>query len=321
MDWLNLKAALLAEGRVKMVGVPAGAYLASSTAGPGAGGKGAVFFSVDGRRIRLAVDPEASLTLIHEGKGNAVIPFRGEMVRGVLEAPGLHCPRQAYITLSERCIFSCRYCAVPGSGGRTKTTAEVVALVRSVLNRIDAVSITSGVAGSVEEEERRALEVVRALAPFDLPIGVSIYPTRNTPRLLWEAGVAEVKFNIEAATPGIFAEMCPGQDWNLLWEVLAASVRLFGKNHVQSNIIVGLGESDDEMEEAIRQLCRLGVIPILRPLTPAAGLSHYRRPDASRLLRLHAVAAREMAAAGLDAVQARTMCAACTGCDLIPGRD
>ena len=112
---------------------------------------------------------------------------------------------------------------------------------------------------------------MRGARPFDLPIGVSIYPTRNTPRLLWEAGVAEVKFNIEAATPGIFAEMCPGQDWNLLWEVLAASVRLFGKNHVQSNIIVGLGESDDEMEEAIRQLCRLGVIPILRPLTPAQG--------------------------------------------------
>jgi len=321
MDWLILKAELLAEGRVKVVGILPGAYLSSSTAGPGAGGKGSIFFSVEGRRIRLAVDPDATLTLIHEGKGNAVIPFWGEMVRGVLQTPGFHCPRQAYITLSETCIFSCRYCSVPGSGGRTKTTAEVVAMVRSALNRIDAVSITAGVSGSVEEEERRALDVVRALVPFGIPIGVSIYPTRNTPRLLWEAGAAEVKFNIEAATPGIFAEMCPGLDWNLIWEVLGASVRLFGKNHVQSNIIVGLGESDDEMEEAIGRLCRLGVIPVLRPLTPSAGLSRYRRPSAARLLQLHAVAAREMAAAGLDAAQARTMCAACTGCDLIPGRD
>ncbi len=321
MDWLNLKAALLAEGRVKIAGLPPGAFLASSTAGPGAGGKGSVFFSVEGRRVRLAVDPDAPLVLIHEGKGNAAIPFSGEMVRGVLEAPAFHCPRQAYITLSEDCIFSCRYCAVPGSGGRTKTAAEVAAMVRSALNRIDAVSLTSGVAGSVEEEERRALDVVRALTPFGLPIGVSIYPTRNTPRLLWEAGVVEVKFNIEAATPGLFAEMCPGLDLALLWEVLGASVRLFGKNHVQSNVIVGLGESDDEMEATVERLCRMGVIPVLRPLTPSAGLSQYCRPDASRLLGLHAVAAREMAAAGLDAKRALTMCAACTGCNLIPGRD
>lgn len=321
MDRLRLKAALLAAGKVKAAGVPLGPYLSSSTAGPGAGGDGSVFFSVDGMRVRLSVDPHADLVLIHEGKGNATVPFRGEMVRGVLETPGFHCPRQAFITLTSSCIFSCRYCAVPGRAGRTKSTAEVVTMVRSVLGRIDAISLTSGVAGSVEEEERRALDAVRALVPFGLPIGVSIYPTRDSPRLLKEAGAAEVKFNIEAATPGLFAEMCPGLEWNLVWEVLEESVRLFGKNHVQSNIIVGLGESDEEMASAVRRLCSIGVIPVLRPLTPSAGLAHFRRPSAERLLRLYAVAREEMAAAGLDAKEARTMCTACTGCDLVAGRD
>ncbi|MDD3111096.1 MAG: radical SAM protein [Methanofollis liminatans] len=321
MDWLRLKAGLLAEGRVKVAGAPLGPYLSSSTAGPGAGGKGSIFFSVSGKRVRFSVYPDAPLVLIHEGKGNASVPFHGEMVRGVLEVPGFHCPRQAFITLTESCIFSCRYCAVPGRAGRTKSIDEVVAMVRSVVERIDAVSLTSGVAGSVREEEARACAVVRALAPFGLPVGVSIYPTSDSPRLLWEAGAAEVKFNLEAATPGLFAEMCPGLEWNLVWDVLARSVRLFGKNHVQSNIIVGLGESDEEMAGAIRRLCSIGVIPILRLLTPAAGLAHFRRPSAERLLGLNEVAAREMAAAGLDAGRALTMCAACTGCDLVPGRD
>lgn len=321
MDRLKLKAALLAAGRVRAAGMPLGTYLSSSTAGPGAGGKGSVFFSVDGMRVRLSVDPAADLVLIHEGKGNATIPFHGEMVRGVLEVPGFHCPRQAFITLSASCIFSCLYCAVPGKPGRTKSTDEVVAMVRSVLGRIDAISLTSGVAGSIEEEEKRTLDAVRALVPFDLPIGVSIYPTRESPRLLKEAGAAEVKFNIETATPGLFAGMCPGLDWNIVWEVLEESVRIFGRNHVQSNVIVGLGESDDEMEAVVRQLCSIGVIPVLRPLTPAAHLAHFPRPSAERLLALYAVHAREMAAAGLDAREARTMCAACMGCDLVPGRD
>ncbi|WP_298668730.1 radical SAM protein [uncultured Methanofollis sp.] len=321
MERLRLKAALLAAGKVKAVGVPPDKYLSSSTAGPGAGGEGSVFFSVDGMRVRLSVDPHAELTLIHEGKGNATIPFRGEMVRGVLEVPGFHCPRQAFITLTSSCIFSCRYCAVPGHAGRTKSAEEVVAMVRSVLGRIDAISLTSGVAGSIAEEERRTLEVVRALVPFGLPIGVSIYPTRDSPRLLKEAGATEVKFNLEAATPGLFAEMCPGLEWNLVWEVLEESVRLFGKNHVQSNVIVGLGESDEEMAAAVRRLCSTGVIPVLRPLTPSAGLAHFRRPSAERLLKLYAIAREEMATAGLDAKEALTMCAACTGCDLVPGRD
>ncbi|QSZ67078.1 radical SAM protein [Methanofollis aquaemaris] len=321
MDWLRLKAELLARGRVKVVGVPAKQYVSSSTAGPGAGGTGSLFFSVDGRRVRLSVDPEADLTLIHEGMGKATIPFGGELVRGVLEPAPLHCPRQAYITLSERCIFSCKYCAVPLNQGRIKMLDEVIEMVRSVLGEIDAISITSGVAGSVAEEERRTIGIVRLLVPFGLPIGVSIYPTPQTPRLLREAGVAEVKFNLEAATPGLFAEMCPGQDWNLLWEVLEESVGLFGKNHVQSNVIVGLGESDEEMEAVIRRLCSIGVIPVLRPLSPGAGLAHFARPSAERLLRLHAVLKKALDEAGLDPAAARTMCAACTGCDLIPGRD
>ncbi|QYZ79033.1 radical SAM protein [Methanofollis formosanus] len=321
MDWLGLKAELLARGRVKVVGVLAKPYISSSTAGPGAGGRGSLFFSVDGQRVRLAVDPEADLTLVHEGMGRATIPFGGELVRGIIEPAPLHCPGQAYITLSEQCIFSCKYCAVPLRQGRVKSPDEVVGMVRSVLGEIDAISITSGVAGSVAEEEARAVEVVRLLVPFGLPIGVSIYPTPQTPRVLRAAGVAEVKFNLEAATPGLFAEMCPGQDWNLLWEVLEESVGLFGKNHVQSNVIVGLGESDEEMEAVVRRLCSIGVIPVLRPLAPGAGLAHFARPSAERLLRLHAVLKEALHEAGLDPAAARTMCAACAGCDLIPGRD
>jgi biotin synthase-related radical SAM superfamily protein len=194
-------------------------------------------------------------------------------------------------------------------------------MVESVRHRIHAISITSGVQGSIKEEEAYVLDVVKHLTFFGLPIGVSIYPTEKTPDRLKELGVAEVKFNIEVATPELFAKMCPGLDYNLLWQVLDRSVQLFGKNRVFSNVIIGLGETDAEMESCIRKLTTRGVIPVLRPLKPVADLVGTPRPTAERLDHLFTVHGQALEAAGLDARRARTMCTNCAGCDLVPGRD
>ena len=188
-------------------------------------------------------------------------------------------------------------------------------------DHIHAISITSGVLTNIEEEEAYVLEVVKHLTPFNLPLGVSIYPTAKTPDRLKELGVAEVKFNLEAATVEIFSRMCPGLDYGLLWEVLDRSVLLFGKNRVFSNVIVGLGENDAELETCIKKLTFHGVIPVLRPLNPVAGLAGTTRPTADRLKKIFGIHERALAAAGLDPRLAVTMCTNCTGCDLVPGRD
>jgi len=322
MEWKWVKADLLAEGRVALLGEECGPYLSRSTAGPTAGGEGSVFFSVGGRRVRLSVDPRATLVLDHEGGGKAVIRRPGrEPLRGVLEIPGLHCPRQAYITLSERCIFSCRYCSVPRLHGRVKCPDEVVEKVKGVLDRVDVISLTSGVADSVEREEKEVLNVVRKVAPLGKPVGVSVYPTERTPDLLHDLGVEEVKWNLEAATPALFARMCPGLDYDHMWRALRRSVDLFREGAVCSNVIVGLGETDEEMARCITDLTEAGVIPVLRPLSPAAELSGWPRPPSGRLLRLLEIHEQALRDAGLDTRKVRTMCTACTGCDLTPGRD
>jgi biotin synthase-related radical SAM superfamily protein len=142
-----------------------------------------------------------------------------------------------------------------------------------------------------------------------------------TPDRLKELSVTEVKFNLEAATPELFSRMCPGLDYGLLWQVLERSVQLFGKNRVFSNVIVGLGETDEELETCIEKLTSLGVIPVLRPLNPVAGLAGTPRPSAGRLKKVFAVHKKALAAAGLDPRLALTMCTNCAGCDLVPGRD
>jgi biotin synthase-related radical SAM superfamily protein len=321
MNWPNLKARLLEAGTVRLTGEPVGRSLERSRAGPGAGGAGSVFFAVGGHRVRLAVADESPVVITHLGAGIADLRIGEETIRGRIEEVGCHCPRQAYITVSAGCIFRCRYCPVPFQETWVKTPDEVAALVAGVIDRIDGIALTSGVVGSAEEEEERVIAVIERLSGFQKPIGVSIYPRRGTASRLHALGVAEVKFNLEAATPGLFAAVCPGLDRDLIWDALAGSVVLFGKNHVFSNVILGLGETDEEMEACIRRLTGMGVIPVIRPLTPAAEMADERRPDARRLLRICGIHRAALADAGLDPCRALTMCTACTGCDLVPGRD
>ena len=321
MQWKELKSRLLAAGSVRLTGEPAEQFIAKSAAGPGAGGGGAIFFVMGSHRVKLAVNPLSTIEVAHRGNGTADLYFDGKLIGGRLLEPGFHCPGQAFITVTGSCVFSCRYCSVPKIGGRRKSVEEIMAMVESVRHRIHAISITSGVKESIGEEEAYALEVVKHLASFALPIGVSIYPTEKTPDLLHELGVAEVKFNLEAATPELFAAMCPGLDYTLLWHVLDRSVALFGRNRVFSNVIIGLGETDTELETCIRKLTAHGVIPVLRPLNPVADLAGTPRPSAERLKTAYAMHESALAAAGLDARLALTMCTNCAGCDLVPGRE
>ena len=321
MRWKDIKAQVLATATTRLSGEPADRYIATSAAGPGAGGEGSVFFSMGGHRVRLALDPMSETEIVHRGGGVADLFIGTTQVSGRLEEPGYHCPNQAYITITGSCIFKCTYCPVPHVQGGRKSIEEILGMVRSVLPRIGAISLTSGVLSSVEEEEAYVLEVVQRLVPFGLPIGVSIYPTELTPDKLHALGVVEVKFNIEAATPRIFGAMCPDLDYDFIWGVLERSVQIFGRGRVFSNVIIGLGETDAEMEQCIRRLTARGILPVLRPLNPVAGASHLPRPSADRLLGIFAMHERSLDEEGLDTRQALTMCTNCTGCDLVPGKD
>ncbi len=210
MQWKDLKARLLSAGSARVTGEPAEQYIARSIAGPGAGGSGAVFFAMGSHRVKLALNPLSDVEIAHRGNGVADLYFEGELIPGRLLEPGFHCPDQAFITVTGSCIFHCRYCPVPTLGGKRKTIEEIMRMIESVRHRITAISITSGVLETIEEEESYVLEVIKHLRIYDLPIGVSIYPTDKTPDRLRSLGVTEVKFNIEAATPTIFSKHVPG---------------------------------------------------------------------------------------------------------------
>ncbi len=320
MDWCDLKCHLLEAGTIR---VADGDMIPSeqSTAGPGTG-KGSLFFSDGTHRVRLGIDPEGAITYEHLPDGKGVRLFvDGITIDGFFEQVGAHCPRQAYITVSEGCIFDCKYCGVPLQKKHIKSTEEILSLIQGVYGSIDAISITSGVIGSIKEEEDRICALIPHLTPFHLPIGISIYPTADTTERLFALGVDEVKFNLETATVSLFSTMCPGFDRSDVWQALEDSVPLFGKGHVFANLIFGLGETDDELFACMQRLTNRGVIPVMRPLSPTPRLPGLKRPDAARIRRIAKQHAALLEDAGLDTRLAQTMCIACTGCDIVPGRD
>jgi biotin synthase-related radical SAM superfamily protein len=275
-------------------------------------------------RVRLSIADESPVEIVITDRDNAVLKFEGEEVEGRLEPAALHCPRQAFITVSEGCLFRCRYCSVPTQEKKFKSPEEIERMIERILPDIDCISLTSGVIGSPEEDEKRVIEVVKRVRKFGLQVGVSIYPLRDTPEKLHNLGVIEVKFNLEAATEKLFEKICPDMKREQIMDALIESVRLFGRNRVFTNIILGAGESDSEMRACISELTSLGIIPVIRPLTPKAEMSEkagYKRPSRVRIINTAEFLDRELQKNGLDTNVAETMCTACTGCDLVPGRD
>ena len=82
MQWTDLKARLLSAGSARITGEPAEQYIARSTAGPGAGGSGAVFFAMGSHRVKLALNPLSAVEIAHRGNGVADLYFEGALIPG-----------------------------------------------------------------------------------------------------------------------------------------------------------------------------------------------------------------------------------------------
>ena len=301
-------------------------FKSRSTAGPGAGLE-SIFVNMDGHRVRLGVRASSKFSAILNGDTVTIFSEGREFARGRLELPISHCPRQVYITVSERCVFDCKFCPVPKLQGRVKSDDEIMQMVRDGINnpKLSAISITSGVWETPEEEARKISRVIRLIrdeiGDLEVPIGVSIYATEGSSEMLKEAGAVEVKYNIETVDREIFEKVCPGLSFDHIINALEHAVTVFGRNHVFSNILIGMGESDETIIQGMDMLASKGVIPILRKTNPhplRSGEIMIELVSAARLLKLAGEQRRILEKYGLDSKKALTGCVLCTGCDITP---
>jgi len=299
-----------------------------STAGPGTGLR-SIFFKSGGHRVRLEINAESPLKMIQQNGDVVILKDNKELVRGKIDPVVAHCPGQTYITISEQCRYDCKFCSVPKFQGKIKTLGQVLEIIENVKKsgNLKTIAFTSGVATTPEDEIDRVVEYVKAVKKYHVPVGVAVYPTQDSSQQLKDAGVTEVKYNVETMDREIFERVCTGRkghSLDFILDSLRDAVKIFGKNRVSSNIIIGLGETDDCVRKGVEYLAKMGVIAVLRPIT----ISPYRkgeisatRPSAKRLLKLTKMTHHILDKYGLKVEVSRTMCLPCTGCDLTPGYD
>jgi len=234
------------------------------------------------------------------------------LLRGRLDAK----PTTIYLLTyrNEKCSANCGFCPqAKTSKGRADMLSRVTwppFPTKRVLSRIERITKTDAV-------KRVCIQALNYSTVFDdilglvgeiksrveVPISVSCQPlNREKMKMLAEAGVDRISIALDAATEEIFdkikGRLVGGPYvWERQREALREAVKIFGEGSVTTHLIVGLGETEEEMVQMIQWCVDSGVYPGLFAFTPIPGtllenspqpsLSHYRRVQIAHYLITH----------------------------------
>jgi biotin synthase-related radical SAM superfamily protein len=178
----------------------------------------------------------------------------------------------------EGCSANCAYCGLakkrPGSY-QEKSFIHVDWPIYSMDKIIDAVNqapsyvkrtcismITNG------KCRRHTIEMARRLAAgTSLPISVLVSPTvieTSDLRAMKDAGVDKIGVAIDLATPTLFERyrgkgVLGPHKWEKYWATIDDALEVFGVPHVGAHLMVGMGETEEEMVSIMERLWTMGV--------------------------------------------------------------
>lgn len=127
-----------------------------------------------------------------------------------------------------------------------------------------------------------------------IPISVSCQPLRKENILnLFLNGVERIGIPLDAATEEIFTKIKGASvggpyNWKRQFRLLREAVEIFGKGKVSTHLIVGLGETEEEMVRTIQKCVDISVLPGLFAFTPIPGtrLASKPQPQIERYRRI-----------------------------------
>lgn len=181
------------------------------------------------------------------------------------------------ITYANGCSARCAYCGLsskrPGRFGEKSfirvswpiaSLDEIVSRIADRKDRIKRICISMITNGRAREDT--AFITSRLRSSFDIPVSVLISPTIVGTKELesyFKAGADRIGVAIDLATERLF-DKYRGRDiggphrWQRYWDCLEEAVGLFGKRKAGSHFMVGMGETEKEMCEAIQRVRDLG---------------------------------------------------------------
>jgi len=243
------------------------------------------------------VIPNAQQTGINVSIGTAAVLGLADVVMDAA-------PTTAYLMLGGRCGMDCGFCAQARS-----SQANALKLSRVTWPEFDQPQTLALLEQAVERGDirrcclqvtvaegyfQRTLEMIRAVRETsDVLVDAAVLP-KNMAQVeeLLAAGVDHIGFGLDAACERVFQRV-KGGSWARSLSLIEETARRFpGRGAV--HLIVGLGESEQEMAEMIQRMHDLGLTVGLFTFTPVRGtrmegaspppVSTYRRMQVAQYL-------------------------------------
>jgi biotin synthase len=211
----------------------------------------------------------------------------------------LHC-LNLLLTYDNGCAGKCAYCGLQ-STRQTDESWDAQSFIRvdwpvvsvdEIIGRMgtDCCSHVERVCVSMVTDARArddTIDIVRRLSHRSDSISGLITPTIVTKNWLMQlkrAGVDKLGVAIDAATPALF-EQLRGKGiggphrWDRYWETVQEGVEVFGKYEVGIHLIVGLGETEEEILRTIQMAYDIGALTHLFSFFPEDGSAMKDEPQ------------------------------------------
>jgi biotin synthase-related radical SAM superfamily protein len=195
---------------------------------------------------------------------------------GLVEGKLAARPRTAYLLLGEgACRGKCAFCP-QSTGGASGLIARVSWPQFSLESVLDALCSTTSIERVCcqcpdEEAVKGELPYLVGRVAGGHPVSVSMPP--------WDAefmvdlrvsGAERLTIPIDCASPRLFRAV-KGREISECLIALGKAVEVFGRGMVGTHVIVGLGETEEEVLHLTGHLLTMGVMPSLFALTPVKG--------------------------------------------------
>ena len=236
-------------------------------------------------------------------------------------------------TVVQKCIYwgteeQCGFCGIELTRGEQTIpvkTPEQLAEVCTAARDLDGAVDVTLTTGSINRRDRGALYISRCAAAIKdasgLPIQVQFEPPDDLAVLdhVRDSGVDAVGIHIETFDPGVLERVAAGKakcgidGYFRCWE---RAVEVFGRGHVTTYVILGMGERRELIEDGCRRAIDMGVYPFVVPLRPVPGtlMAGVPAPDAEYVASIYRSVSAMLAESGLDHVEAKAGCARCQAC-------
>ncbi|HMF32118.1 MAG TPA: radical SAM protein [Candidatus Lokiarchaeia archaeon] len=240
-------------------------------------------------------------------------------------------------TVNQRCTYwtagqQCQFCGIElsleaGSTVEVKDAGHLLQVLELALEEspVTHVTLTTGTQPDASRGIREYLPIVQEIKAShpEITIHAQFEPPRQDyyTSELKEAGCDTVGIHVEILDDARRKATCPGKghlrwvDYTHAWEF---AVETFGKNQVDSYILLGLEPFDSPFFDRVQEMCAIGVVPYPVPAREIPGTG-FEAPiaDLETLVEAHRRIAKIMQEEGVDPQATIAGCVRCTACSAI----